>query len=66
MEMIGAQVDAGMRKFLFYPLQKDILEERRDGGDGLSDSGFSGRSLEEIRSAAERGIRTQCLRCYPM
>ena len=55
-----------MRKFLFYPLQRDILEERRDGGDGFSDSGVSGGSLKKIRSAAERGIRTQCLRCYPM
>ena len=66
MEMIGAKVDAGIRKFLFCPLQKDILEERRDGGERYSDSGFSGLSLEKIRSAAERGIRTQCLRCYPM
>ena len=56
----------GMTKFLFCPLQKDISEERRDGGDGFSDSGFSGWILEKIRSAAERGIRTQCFRCYPM
>ncbi len=66
MKMPKAEVDAGMSEFLFCSLHKDTLEERRDGGDGFSDSGFSGWSLRKFRSAAERGIRTQCLRRYAM
>ena len=59
----------GMRKLLFCPLQRDILDEPRDGEDGFSDSscqvGFWRRS-EVQRDVVSELSDSDATRCSPV
>ena len=58
-----------MRKFLFCPLQRDMFEDRRDGGDKFSNSGFSvgvWRRSEVQRNVVFELSASDATRCSPI
>ena len=58
-----------MMKFLFCPLQRDMFEERRDGGDRFSNSGFPvgvWRRSEVQRNVVFELSASDATRCSPI